>query len=264
MLISRAKRPLRAGVFTHQQADFASKRHIPQLNYYFDLINKIYCSVRSFTLPALTTGALHPVRVLAASFNLLTTQQPWAAERLARHAGKTIRISLKGFAVTLTIDAQGHLEQSDEAVVPDVILDVDPEKIRIAQLFDPNARQDVAELVHISGQAALAQVVSDLARDLRPDPEDALARWFGDVPAKRMIQGAKGLLTSLLGASQSLAQNTAEYLTEETDALLGRPAMTSLTTRQAQVLERLEALANKQALLSARLERLLLKKGQRA
>ena len=160
MLISRAKRPLRAGVFTHKQADFASKRHIPQLNYCFDLINKIYCSVRSFTLPALTTGALHPVRVLAASFNLLTTQQPWAAERLARHAGKTIRISLKGFAVTLTIDAQGHLEQSDEAVVPDVILDVDPEKIRIAQWFDPNARQDVAELVHISGQAALAQVVT--------------------------------------------------------------------------------------------------------
>lgn len=218
--------------------------------------------MRSFKFPALTSGVPHPVRLIAASLNLLTTQQPWAAQRLARHAGKTVKVSLSGFAVSMTIDANGQLEQSDDAIVPDVVLEIDPSKITISRLFDPHDRQDVAELVHISGQAALAQVVSDLARDLRPDPEDALAHWVGDLPAGRIVRGVKGLFSTLASGSQSLARNTAEYLSEETNALLGRPAMLMHISSQERMSQLLNALEAKQATLAAKIQRLNQRKGK--
>ena len=220
--------------------------------------------MRSFPLPDLITSAPHPVRVIASSFNMLTVQQPWAAERLARHAGKTIRVGLAGFSITLTIDGQGRLEQSDVAVVPDVTLEIDPAKLSVSKLFDPADRQDIAEMVHISGQAALAQVVSDLARDLRPDPEDALAQWLGDLPARRIVKGVKGLFKTFSDSAHSMSRNTAEYLSEETDVLLGRPALNMFTDRQARAIQRMDSLEARFSLLEARLKRLDLRKGIKA
>ena len=138
----------------------------------------------TIALPSLPTRfALHPVRLWAHAFNLLTQQQPWAAQRLAAHAGQTLRICLGGFQVTFTIGHDGTLEAADSAVVPDVVLELIAEKLSLTALLSPEARTDIAQLVHVTGPAALVQVVSDLARDLRPDPEDALAQWLGAVPA---------------------------------------------------------------------------------
>ncbi len=203
--------------------------------------------MKPFTPLIQKVNALHPVRAIAASLNLLARQQPWAAERLARHAGKTLRISLGAFAMTLTIDSSGHLEQSDTSVVPDVVLDILTEKFSLSTLFDVHNRIDLAECVHITGQAALAQVISDLARDLRPDPEDALAHWIGDVPARRVTQGVQGLLQGTRNLAQSLAKNIAEYLAEETDALVGRPAMTMHAQLLQRAMARTDALAQRQA-----------------
>ena len=184
---------------------------------------------------------------------MLVRQQPWAAERLARHAGKTLRISLGALAITLTIDSGGYLEQSDPAVVPDVVLDIIADKLSLSPLLDGDRPFDIAEYVHITGQAALAQVISDLARDLRPDPEDALAHLIGDVPAHRVTQGIEGFVHGTRNLAKRLAQNVAEYLTEETDALVGRPGMTAYTQQLARAAARAEALAPRQARLAARL-----------
>lgn len=216
--------------------------------------------VKQFTPPLTDLAALHPVRVLAAAFNLLAVQQPWAAERLARHAGKTLRIALGGFAVTLTIDSDGRLERSDSAVVPDVVLEIVAEKLSVARLFATKSPDDMAEFIHISGQAALAQVVSDLARDLRPEPEDALARVLGDVPARKLVRGAQGFMHALHTFTQGLAQNTAEYFTEETSTLTGQPVLAMHRQRQTPLSGRVDALSARQASLAARLERLAIKR----
>jgi len=187
---------------------------------------------------------------------LLTAQQPWAAERLARHAGKTIRIALGGFAVTLTIDVEGHLTRSDEAVVPDVTLDVIAEKLSVASIFSSRSQSDMAELINISGQAALAQVVSDLARDLRPDPEDAMAHFLGDIPARKIMQGARGLAQTLGTLTQGLTQNLAEYFSEESNTLAGLPLLAMHRHRQATLTDRIDALHARHSNLITRLDRL--------
>ena len=212
--------------------------------------------VKQFTPPVPDFATLHPVRMIAAAFNLLTLQQPWAAERLARHAGKTIRIALGGFAVTLTIDVEGHLTRSDEAVVPDVTLEVIAEKLSVASIFSSRSQADMAELINISGQAALAQVVSDLARDLRPDPEDAMAHFLGDIPARKIMQGARGLAQTLGTLTQGLTQNLAEYFSEESNTLAGLPLLAMHRHRQATLTDRIDALHARHSNLITRLDRL--------
>jgi ubiquinone biosynthesis protein UbiJ len=212
--------------------------------------------VKQFTPPVPDFATLHPVRLIAAAFNLLTAQQPWAAERLARHAGKTIRIALGAFAVTLTIDVEGHLTQSDDAVVPDVTLEVIAEKLSVASIFSSRSQADMAELINISGQAVLAQVVSDLARDLRPDPEDAMAHFIGDIPARKLMQGARGLAQTLGTITQGLTQNLAEYFAEESNTLAGLPLLAMHRHRQAALADRIDALNARHLNLMARLDRL--------
>jgi len=212
--------------------------------------------VKQFTPAFPDLAAFHPVRALAAALNMLTVQQPWAAERLARHAGKTLRIALGGFAVTMTIESDGRLTRADSAVVPDVVLEIIAEQLTFERLFSKKSSVDVAELINISGQAALAQLVSDLARDLRPEPEDALASVMGDLPASKLMRSAQNLLQTIQGFSRGLAQNTAEYLAEETNALTGQPVLAMHAEHLVALTSRADALSNRHASLLARLERL--------
>ena len=193
---------------------------------------------------------------------MLTTQQPWAADRLARHAGKTLRIALDGFSVTMTIDGDGHLAQSDAAIIPDVVLRIAVEKLTFAPLLNPAMQQDMAELIHITGEAALAQVFSDLARDLRPDLEDALAKRIGDLPARKLMHGAGQVIQTLRTVSRSLSRNISEYLSEETDTLTGHGALSMHHQRMHPMDARLNHLSTLQSGLLQRIERLSIKRAR--
>jgi ubiquinone biosynthesis protein UbiJ len=180
---------------------------------------------------------------------------------LAAHAGQTLRICLGGFQLTFTIGHDGTLEVADPAVVPDVVLELIPEKLSLTALLAPDAHTDIAQGVHVTGQAALAQVVSDLARDLRPDPEDALAKWLGDVPARRLTTGVQGVFASAQLFARGVAENLAEYLSEETNTLATTPALASLTQERVRTLARLDQIDRRHAALQARLSRLMPPRG---
>ncbi|MCM0034892.1 MAG: hypothetical protein NBV66_03800 [Burkholderiaceae bacterium] len=199
---------------------------------------------------------IHPVQAMAVALNTLTRQQVWAAQRLAQHAGKTVRICVGGFQLDWSIGSDGQLVHASEHAAPDVTLEVQLEKLQPLAWINAHSRPDIAEYVHVSGQAALAQVVSELARDLRPDPEDALSQWLGDVPARRIVRGAQQAFVAAQTLGKNLTQNLAEYLSEETDALVGRPAMTSQNGTQSQLLSKLESLEHMQTRLQLRIQKL--------
>ena len=196
------------------------------------------------------------MQALAHAFNLLTRQQPWAAERLARHAGKTLRIVLGSFSLTFRLSAAGQLVPAEISSTPDVVLEIDPQSLDPVAWLSARSRPDMAEYVHVSGQAALAQVVSELSRDLRPDPEDALAQWLGDVAARRLVQGARSAVTGAGYALRGLGRNVAEYLSEETDALVGRPLMEGFVQAQSRAHTELSALEQRAAEFNVRLRKL--------
>src|SRR5690606_15599986 len=64
-----------------------------------------------------------------------------------------------------------------------------------------SATNALASALHIEGEAALAQVAAELARDLRWDGEEELARRIGDLPARLLTRA----FTTAVGAARESA-----------------------------------------------------------
>jgi ubiquinone biosynthesis accessory factor UbiJ len=67
----------------------------------------------------------------------------------------------------------------------------------------------------IRGDAEIADRYRELIALARPDPEEELSRWIGDLPARRVSQFASGALEWARRARRTAAMNIAEYLQEE-------------------------------------------------
>lgn len=67
----------------------------------------------------------------------------------------------------------------------------------------------------LTGDLQIAERFSQLLRLARPDLEEELSRWVGDMPAHALGQAARGAGAWLRRAASALRMNTAEYLQEE-------------------------------------------------
>jgi len=192
-----------------------------------------------------------PVSLAVKLINPLIRREPWAAQRLSAHAGKTVRFDLGLKPFGLEILPGGELFPADEYAVPDVTLSVPSGRWRdvpaALRTRDPAA---FASLMHVQGDAALAQVVSDLARDLRWDIEDDLSRVVGDVAAVRLTSTARSAAAATKESAQRFMGNTAEYLSEESGMLVSRPAFEQWSARVADLQARLTGLEQRMMRLS--------------
>ena len=202
-----------------------------------------------------------PTSLAPTALNALLKREEWARERLQRHAGKTARMVLGGFSVSLTIGSDGYVEASDTAVVPDVTLTVVTEKLSVfKQMFSEQPRPDMAEVIHISGDAALAQVVADLAKHLRWDVQEDLANVVGDIPAAKLMSGAQALSSGIREAGKRFAYNVAEFLSEEQNVVAGRPLLEQWRRDVAGLSTETNGLQARAGDLAKRLDRLAAKR----
>ena len=172
-------------------------------------------------IPSFLAPASVGVRVL----NALLAREDWARERLTRHAGKTVRFVFGRFVTSLAISASGRVSVADPAIVPDVTLTVPPARLpKLPSALGSNDPERIAGLLTIQGDAALANVVAGLARDLRWDVENDLSPWVGDIAAHRLVAVCHRLAGDLRQSAQRAGANLTEYLTEESATLLGRGA----------------------------------------
>jgi len=186
---------------------------------------------------------LAPTHVFASALNTLLRREPWALEKLARHAGKTVRFAVGPWVAGLTLLSDGGVQPSDPAVVPDVTLTIPSANLgQLPQALRSADPSEIAGLMHVQGDAGLAAVVSELARDLRWDVEDDLARVVGDVAAVRLLGGARKLLDGTRLAGRRLAGNMGEYLSEESRVLVSRPPFIEWQAGVQAALRRLDAL----------------------
>lgn len=184
-----------------------------------------------------------PAFMRARILNMLLRREDWARERLSRHAGKTLRFAVGAFKTEFALQSDGYVQVSDPAVVPDVILTVPAARLAdlpsVLRSRDPAA---IAAIMHVQGDAGLAQVVSDLARDLRWDVEDDLSRIVGDVAAARLTSFGRNAASGMQSAAIRLAGNVGEYLTEESGLMATRQAYDDWVGRLAEMRKRLDRL----------------------
>lgn len=186
---------------------------------------------------------LAPASVYSRLLNTLLQREDWARERLAAHAGKTACFKLGRARVRLTIDATGLTQPSDPAVVPDVTLAIASEHVsQLPGLLKAKDPAQLTRIMHIQGDAGLAQAVSDLARDLRWDAEHDLARYVGDITARRLVRGSAALAATARQSTRHLANNAAEFLTHESGIMASRPALAVFSANLQAVSQKLTAL----------------------
>jgi len=80
-----------------------------------------------------------------------------------------------------------------------------------------------SERVHVSGDAEIAARYRELLELARPDWEEELSRLIGDLPARRVSLAAQAALSWARGFARTARANVAEYLQEESRALVSRP-----------------------------------------
>jgi ubiquinone biosynthesis protein UbiJ len=101
----------------------------------------------------------------------------------------------------------------------------------------------------IRGDAEIANLYKEFFAAARPDAEEELSRWVGDLPARQLSRFATGLHTWLARTRRVAGENIAEYLQEE-----GRDVPSR--TEAAEFLAAVDAAREAADRLEARIKRL--------
>jgi len=103
--------------------------------------------------------------------------------------------------------------------------------------------------VDISGDAELARRLEKLLRDFQPDVEEAFAKTFGDVLGVPLARAVQRAFAWTRDTAQALAQDSAEYLREESRDLVAPAEM-------EQFLDDVDGVRERADRLDARVQRL--------
>lgn len=156
-------------------------------------------------------------RAALAALNHLLQGASWARARLAPFAGRSARLSLAPLRLTFLVSADGLLTAPDLVPVECDVEIVLPVDTPFLAMQGPEA---VAKATQISGSAEFADALGFVLRNLRWDFEEDLSRAVGDIAAHRIAGMLSAFGAWQAQARQNLAENLAEYLTEERPTLV--------------------------------------------
>ena len=89
------------------------------------------------------------------------------------------------------------------------------------------AFQALLRNVRLSGDAEFARALSHVLQNLRPEPEEDLARFVGDAAAVRIVGFLRAVATQMREGSNRLAATAADYFVAENPLLVTREEVES-------------------------------------
>ena len=181
----------------------------------------------------------------ASALNHLLTQNGWALQRLAIHAGKTARFTIAPFIFSYTIQNDGTLCAASTDVSADASCVIPPSLLPRLVLHVEAASAQIESC----GDTALLTEIFYLSRHLHWDAAEDLSRVTGDIAAERIVQYAKSGQQHLQDAAFNLSQALAEYWTEESPLL-------AKSTHIADFVQQTDKLRDDVARLEQRISRL--------
>jgi ubiquinone biosynthesis protein UbiJ len=198
--------------------------------------------------------------LIQAALTRLLQRYPSAQALLAQHAGKTFAILAEPLKGLFTIEHDGQLVFADDAIVPNVTIEVDLRRVDWVQWATSESRFDLVSVTRVTGDAGLAQTLSGLLQTLRPDIEDLLAERVGDIPARNLVQAVKSLQQGVMQSGQRAAENVAEYLSHETAVLTPHVVLKEFSASLQKLVLRLQQLQSQQQQLDQRIKQIVAQK----
>jgi ubiquinone biosynthesis protein UbiJ len=159
------------------------------------------------------------LKVVEHELNRLVGESSAAQDLLERLSGTSFAVHVEGLGVTAVLRAEGErLRVGTEAGSATATLRATP--LDLLRLARAGGVSDVKRThANFSGDLQVAERYSQLLKLARPDIEDEVAKWIGDVPAHALGEVARGAGAWLVRAADALRMNTAEYLQEESRAM---------------------------------------------
>jgi ubiquinone biosynthesis protein UbiJ len=149
--------------------------------------------------------------------NRMLAREQWARERLAPFAGRVARFEAPPFTLAFRIDEGGVFADSERAE-PAVTVGADLAALPLA-LGDPQA---MMRNVSLKGDADFAQALAFVLQNLRPEPEEELSRFVGDVAAQRIVGFLRSSASHWRELAERMLENSAHYLVTENPMIVGR------------------------------------------
>jgi len=130
--------------------------------------------------------------------------------------GKVLALRFTGLPLSISFRSDGDRMTLDTAQPETASATLSGTPISFMQLAGATPEAALRTgAVHIEGDAEVAQTFSELLKAARPDLEEELSRVIGDVAAHQIGNVARSVLAFGRRASDTFAQNVAEYLQEE-------------------------------------------------
>jgi len=156
------------------------------------------------------------------ALNHLLGAEAWARAKLRPYAGQCVEFRAALLpAVRLEILDSGLLANAAQDAVPNLVVTIGAGAL--PALF--RGEEALLREIGIEGSADLAGTMQYLFRHLRWDLEEDLSRVLGDALAHRMMEEGRRFAAWNREAAEKLAQNLAEYWTEERSLLVPAAAV---------------------------------------
>jgi ubiquinone biosynthesis protein UbiJ len=162
--------------------------------------------------------------------NRMLAREQWARERLAPFAGRVARFEAPPFALAFRIDEGGVFADSERAE-PAVTVGADLAALPLA-LGDPQA---MMRNVSLKGDADFAQALAFVLQNLRPEPEEELSRFVGDVAAQRIVGFLRSSASHWRELAERMLENSAHYLVTENPMIVGRDEVSEFNAEVARL-----------------------------
>lgn len=152
-----------------------------------------------------------------AVFNRNIAASNQAAALAKRLEGTTLQVDVEGITRIRAACLGGRLAllAGDDSAADAVICGSAPALIQMLKSGSGPTAPQARSAVQVRGDAEIANSYRELFRTARPDLEEELSRWVGDLPARHLSQIARSVRTWARRARRSAGENIAEYLQEE-------------------------------------------------
>ena len=177
--------------------------------------------------------------ILLAGLNHVLGQSAWARDRLRPFTGRIARFSVPPFELALAIGSDGYFAAAGADAAADVNIALPAET---PMLLAQGGLARVMQAARVEGGAEFATELAFVLPNLRWDYEEDLSRVVGDIAAHRIAGGAKALAAWQQQAARNLADNLAEYASEENRTVIGRREHKMFADETAELLAALERL----------------------
>lgn len=177
--------------------------------------------------PSLLNASLG--RLLEAVLARITALDPEFAMRLAPLEGRRLSLHLSAPAVGMSVtvrEGRFVIGPAETDQVSDLSVRASPGAL-LAQLLPSREGTSAPGRITISGDAELARRLQQLVQRFDPDVEEAFTRVFGDVLGVQLARALHQGLDWSRRTAGGLAQDTAEFLTEETRALVAKAELSA-------------------------------------